>query len=124
MLKKIFNRGCQKKANGEWIPYPGTLDDFLDWLGVDSANRVENLNFAELENLPNIKKYGLIPLGGSHHIGKIQFRWMTTKNKIVEGLNEKEIKYFIGIGKNYNQAALLALIIVWELITRRLMYKT
>jgi len=102
-------------------PLPGTIDDFLEFVGAASQAELEDMNFESLEQLPGLKdnaitKNTLISEGGSYRIGRENYVW----NWIIpeDGFFEAGEK-FDGIGGTYNEAAIRGLVTYWELTTLR-----
>jgi len=101
----------------ESVVMPGTIDDFVNFLGVESQEKLESMNFMELEKLQGVTDNHLINCGGNYSIGLEQFYW---KWKIVK--KSKDLKAgeeFDGRGKTYDEAALNGLLAYWQLLTYR-----
>ena len=119
-LEKYFSDGCMKAGNNKAIPFPGTYNDFLKWLNI-SKKAFESYRFDQIENRECVKKLGLIFIGARKHADKVVFQIRTTRHKKVKGLRTDKDEVFTGRPMdNYNDACKAALIVVWEMITRRL----
>ena len=102
------------------IPFPGTADDFLAWLGI-SKTEFETYRFDQLEQIKKVKEMGFKFIGARRHADKITFSIRTDRNKRVAGLRTDTDENFTGRPMdNYNDACRAAIIVVWEMITRRI----
>jgi len=108
-LEEVWRRKNESLTGNKLLPLPGTVQDFIEFLGADSLEQVEILDFTGLEQLPRVWDE-LVNCGGRREGDEeIVWTWSTRKKR----------KNFSGRGKNYNVAAMEALIVWWELITRR-----
>jgi len=102
--------------HNQYIRRAGTIDDFLKWLGVKNVEEAQSLDFAQIENLPNIRKLGIRSLGGSRYLGDtVRFKWDVRKQS--KYLRQGEV--FWGTERNYSDAALKGLLVMFEMMTLR-----
>lgn len=117
LLSEVFKEGIQMGPGRKGrLSYPGTASDFVKWLGAKSAKALEEMSFADMEQLPTCKKFNIVPLGGGRwHSGQVKFTWMVMQDS--ENLRMSET--FAGTGLHYNHASLLGLLVLWEMVQRR-----
>ncbi len=96
--------------------YPGTLEEFIEWLGHKYP---WNLRYDQLEELQGPRNMTLVALGGRIHHGigdwNFSFKWQTLE----AGPHWRKAELYIGHGDTVHHAALSGLLVTWELLTYR-----
>ena len=118
-IKDHFKEGCMK-IREESIPFPGTHNDFLSWIGL-SKTAFEKYRFDQLEKTKRVKEMGFRFIGARRYLNQVVFTIRTDRNKKIAGLRTDKDENFTGRPMdNYNDACRATLILIWEMITRRL----
>lgn len=121
-LDEYFADGCMKigmEKKREIIPYPGTVQDFLKWVGNTDQKAVEAMKFDELELLPAMKKYHIESVGAGRWHSNLK-KWSFVIKEESTNLRRSE-EFQSKPMLDYNNAFLSGLILIWEMITRRRM---
>lgn len=111
--KSLVGRTWRKRKT----PLPGTIDDFVKFLGAESQEEVEAMNFTQMEKLPGVVGNNLINSRGHFRQGLENFHW--TWETTEKGPNHASGEAFYGRGQTYDEAALRGLVVYWELTTYR-----
>ena len=109
-LKEIWKK---RKRN---YPLPGSIDDFVDFLGAQNQEQLETMDFTKMEQLPGVKD-NVRSCGGNYLPAFDKYSWRWTASR--DGRYQKAEENFLGRGGTYNEAALRGLLVYWELITFR-----
>ena len=96
---------------------PGTIDDFVNFLGAQNQEQLETMDFVEMEHLPGVKDRHLVSCGGTYLKAFNKFKWLWTTAE--DAQYQRAGENFTDRGETYDAAALSALVVYWELLTYR-----
>ena len=116
-MKKIYfqevwdyhKRCCAAK---HVVPFAGTLEGFLQFIGVSSVEALEQMGFDEIEQLPFVQKLGFVSEGGRFEHDHYVWSWFV--GDLIDGRSVPGRAAF-----SYHTACVASLLLIWEILVRR-----